>query len=548
MTRANRHWHVRGKAVAAWSLAGLATLVAAPPQAAHASADPAAAPSGAQPGAPITRFDINEIRVEGNTLLPQTDIEDAVYGFLGPGKTAQDIENARAALEALFTKRGYPTVSAEIPRQRVNDGVVVLKITERKVGRLRVTGSRYVSLDRIKEGAPSLAEGSVPNIHNVEHDILALNQLPARTVTPVLRAGRMPGTVDVDLQVVDQLPMHGSLELNNRSSADTTRLRLSGAVGYDNLWQRGDSATVFFQVAPERPSDALVFSGSYLFHVPGTDLSLLASYLKSDSNVTSVGSSNVIGKGQIAGARLLIPLTSDPQFVQTLSVGMDYKDFIQNLTLSGQGSSVPLQYYPTSATYQGNWNGDGQQTDLTTAFVFGTRGLGSGTAQFDANRYQASPSFYYVRGALGHTHDLPGDLQLCARAQAQVSPDPLVANEQFSVGGLDTVRGYEESEVLGDSGALLQTELRSPSLADKIGLTEVNEVRLHAFGDVSYAAINAPLPEQKRSYSLNSIGLGVRVRVFDHFNGQIEGATALSNGPVTKSGSDRVLFRLFGDF
>ncbi len=141
-----------------------------------------------------------------------------------------------------------------------------------------------------------------------------------------------------------------------------------------------------------------------------------------------------------------------------------------------------------------------------------------------------------------------GVLRLWARAQAQASPDPLVANEQFGVGGLDTVRGYEESEVLGDSGALLQTELRSPSLADTIGVPAVNELRFHAFGDTSYAAINGPLPEQKRSYSLNSVGAGVRVRVFDHYNGQVEGATALSNGPVTRSGSNRVLFRLFGDF
>lgn len=505
-----------------------------------------AAPAGTVGGA--TRFNLDEIRIEGNTLLPATEIEAAVYPFLGPDRTADDIEQARVALDALYNKRGFPTVSAEIPRQRVTDGVVTLKVTERSVGRLRVTGSRYFSLDAIRNRAPSLAEGRVPNIHRVEQDIQALNRQPGRSVTPVLQAGRAPGTVDVDLVVSDKFPAHGSIELNNRTSAGTTALRLSGAVGYDNLWQRGDSVSAFFQVAPQRPKDALVFSTSYLFHIPDTNLSLLASYLKSDSNVTSVGSTNVIGKGQILGARLLIPLTSDGFFSQTLSVGIDYKDFEQNLTLAGTGSSVPLQYYPAIATYQANWTGDGQQTDLTGNFVFGPRGIGSGNAVFDQNRYRALPNFYYVRAALAHTHDLPHEVQFWARAQTQISPDLIVANEQFSVGGQDAVRGYYESEVLGDNGASLQMEMRSPSLATAFGLPAVNELRFYAFSDLGYAAINNPLPEQRRSYALNSAGVGVRLRLFDRFSGALESATALTDGPTTKTGTNRVLFRLFGDF
>ena len=175
-------------------------------------------------------FEVDEYRVEGNTLLPGEEIEAAVYDFLGPGKTAADVERARAALDALYNKHGYPTVSAEIPRQGIADGVVILKITERTVGRLRVTGSKYSSLDAIRKGAPSLAEGSVPNINAVQHDLAALNLQPDRTVTPVLRAGKAPDTVDVDLQVQDQLPLRASLELDNRSSADTRPLRLSGSV------------------------------------------------------------------------------------------------------------------------------------------------------------------------------------------------------------------------------------------------------------------------------------------------------------------------------
>jgi hemolysin activation/secretion protein len=502
--------------------------------------------NSAATGGSASRFDIDEFQVHGNTVLSATEIEATVYDFLGPGKSAAEVEKARAALENLYRSKGYPTVTAEIPRQSVRGGVIVLAVTERKVGRVRVTGARYYEPDVIRQGAPSLQPGNVPDINAVQRDIVALNQLPGRTVTPVLRAGRAPDTVDVDLQVTDQLPLHGSLELDNRQSADTTPLRLSGSLSYDNLWQRGDSASFFFQVAPQRPSDATVFSGSYLFHVPGSNLSLLASYLKSDSNVASVGGTNVIGKGQIAGVRLLVPLGSDQAFVQTLSVGMDYKDFTQQLTLSGQGSNVPISYYPLTASYQANWNAGTSRTDLVASVVMGPP-IGSDSAVFDMNRFKASPSFFYTRAVLSHAHDLPWGMQAWARAQAQLAPAPLVPNEQLSVGGLDTVRGYRESEVLGDSGAILQMELRSPSLAETVG-RPFNDLRVHVFADLARAGINDPLPEQRRNFSLASVGAGVRARFADYLNASLEDAVVLANGPTTRSGSNHLLFRLYGDF
>ena len=115
-----------------------------------------------------------------------------------------------------------------------------------------VTGSRYFSLEKIKAKAPSLAEGKVPNFNGVQRDLLALNRHPDRQVTPTIRPGAEPGTFDVDLTVKDKLPLHGSLELNNRNSPDTTSLRLNGAISYSNLWQAGHTLGLSFQIAPER--------------------------------------------------------------------------------------------------------------------------------------------------------------------------------------------------------------------------------------------------------------------------------------------------------
>ena len=123
-----------------------------------------------------SRFDIDEFRIEGADNLPQIEVEAAVYPFLGPNKSAQDVEKARAAVEKAYHDRGLQTVTVAVPQQDAQRGFVVLKVTENRVGRLRVKGSRYFDLSNIKENAPSLKEGTLPNFQDVTKDIVSLNR------------------------------------------------------------------------------------------------------------------------------------------------------------------------------------------------------------------------------------------------------------------------------------------------------------------------------------------------------------------------------------
>jgi hemolysin activation/secretion protein len=498
----------------------------------------------AEPPHPL---DIQEYRVEGNTVLPPTDIERAVYDFLGPDRTPADIEKARAALEDLYQKRGYPTVTVEVPRQPADTGIVHITVTERRIGSLRVVNSHYHVPSAIKAGAPSLAPGTVPNVNDVRRDMLALNRQPGPVVTPALHAGRDPDTMDVDLDVTDTLPLHGSLELNNRRSADTTPLRLVGTLGYDNLFQRGDSIAMFFQVAPENTADALVFSGAYTLRIPGTDLSLLASYLKSDSDVAAIGGTDVVGKGQIAGLRLIVPFPERNSLTHSLTLGADYKDFAQSLTLQGQGNRVPLIYYPVTIAYAATLTAARSRTDLAAATVMGTPEFGGSTAELQLNRAYATGSFIYLKASLIHTRELPFGMQFWARIQGQASADALVPNEQFAAGGIDTVRGYLEAEVLGDDAAGFQLELRSPSFAEAVA-PQLNELRLHLFADAAETSINRPLPEQRRSYGLSSLGFGVQARFANHITAAFEDAVTLTDAITTKHDANALLFRILGDF
>ncbi|MEQ8659511.1 MAG: POTRA domain-containing protein, partial [Gammaproteobacteria bacterium] len=249
------------------------------------------------------RFDVWEYQVEGNTLLEATQIERAVYPFLGPERTIDDVEDARTALEKVYREAGYGTVLVDIPEQDVVGGVVRLAIVQGRVSRLKISGSRYFSLGRIRAQIPSLAEGSVPHLPAVQKELARVNQAsPDRTITPVLRPGRTPGTLEVELKVDDELPVHASLELNDRFTQNTERLRLNAEVRYGNLWQREHAITAAYQVAPQNRDNVEVFSSTYSFRLPDSDKVITLYGVKTSSDVAAIGTLGVVGDGIFGGA------------------------------------------------------------------------------------------------------------------------------------------------------------------------------------------------------------------------------------------------------
>ncbi|HTB81763.1 MAG TPA: ShlB/FhaC/HecB family hemolysin secretion/activation protein [Opitutaceae bacterium] len=492
---------------------------------------------------------IQEYQVKGAHLLSRIEIEEAVYPFLGPGRTKDDVEQARVALETAYHDKGYQTVTVEIPPQQVRGGIVLLHVIEAPVARLRVKGAHYFSPAQIKAQAPSLAEGRVINFNEVPTDIVALNQLPDRQVTPTLSAGAQPGTVDVDLTVKDSPPLHGSLELNNRYSANTTALRLNGSVSDSNLWQLGHTLGLSFQVSPENFNQVKVFSGYYLVHAQSVEgLSLMLQGTKQDSNVSTLGGAAVAGRGETLGARALLTLPAGKSFYHSLSLGLDYKHFDQDIMIGASEIVTPITYYPLSASYSATWLGQGQTTALNAGVTLHLRGTGSSTSTFDAKRFKADGGFIYFRGDLSHTHDLPAGLQLFGKVQGQISDEPLIDSEEFSGGGLDTARGYLEAEEIGDNGLFGSLELRSPSLLGWFGQAKAGEWRVYAFGDAGRLTINDPLPEQASRFDLASFGAGTRIRLEDHFSGSIDAALPLTSQSQTKAHDLRLTFRAGLDY
>ena len=497
----------------------------------------------------LASFYIREYRVEGARRLKTLEVEEAVYPFLGPGRTPGDVELARVALEKTYRDKGFQTVSVLIPQQDPRCGVIRLEVVEGKVGRLRVNGARFFLPSQIKREAPSLAEGAVPDMNQVSKEIVGLNRLADRRVTPVLRQGVETGTVDIDLNVEDKRPLHGSLELNNRYSSNTTELRVDGGLSYSNLFQLGHTAGVNFQVAPENVHDAMVFSGYYLARV-SDGISLMLQGTKQNSDVSTLGGAAVGGRGEILGLRVLRDLPGTAHFSQNFNFGIDYKHFDENIVIGPSTIASPIEYYPLSSSYGASWLTDNSFTEFNTSLNFHLRGLGSGGKDYANKRYNADGSYVYIRSDLAHTHDLSGGSQVFGKIQGQLASQPLVNGEQFAGGGLGTARGYLEGTALGDNGLFGSAEFRSPSLIgvpNKTG-ARADEWRFLAFADAGVLGLCNALPGQIQSYSFASAGAGMRFKLHSRYNGSIDAAVPFISQTDANAGDVRITFRGWAEF
>ncbi len=491
-------------------------------------------------------FDLLELRVKGSTKLDKKQLERTIYPFLGPKKSLENVDLARTALEELYRAQGYQTVSVDIPEQDVKNGVVYLQVVEGKVSRLKVKDARYFAMGKIKAGVPELAEGNVPHFPTMQKQLTELSgQSPDRKIQPVLRAGDTPGTLEVDLKVKDELPLHASVLLNGRNTFGTTRLRLITSLHYDNLWQAMHSASFMYQGSPENTDQVDVMAGTYALPIFSTDMRLAMYGVNSSSSsqIASAGSMDIIGIGSIFGGRLIAPLKTDlPDFYHSLTAGVDYKDFQENVRPVGSDETeTPIQYLPFLAQYTGSYRTDESFTALDLGMHFSVRGVGNDQAQFEQKRYKAKANYMYLTTDLKFKHDLPLGMEISTRFSNHLADSPLIANEQYSLGGALNVRGYYETQALVDDAVFGSLELYTPrfSTLDSVYL---NNLKFMAFIDSGNGWVLDPLPGQVNSYYLAGAGVGLNFQIQKFLMTALDvGFPFIALGPVSV-GDPRVDF------
>lgn len=491
-------------------------------------------------------FNVWEYEVRGVSVVEPEKIEAAVEPFLGPDKDFSTVEAAAKAIEKLYRDSGYPVVTVDIPEQDVLEGRVVILVVEGHVGNVKVVDSDYFLLSDIKKRIPSTTSGQVLNAEKLQRELDQVNSLSADLrVVPLLKQGEKPGEVDIELKVKDTMPVHGEIEYNNYASAQTSDTRLSASIGYDNLWQKYHSLSLQMMVTPDNMGEIEVVSATYVLPVE-KGASRLAFYAVASSSeidaFTATDSGLLVrGDSNIYGVRYVKPINENAEFQHAITLGMDYKDVLEEVLFTDdeekEGLLTPLDYGLVAAEYKATWRKKNYTTQAGGGVYFGVRSALNETSEFADKRYRAESNFIYWKASVQNSLRLPADFTLVSKLRFQFTDAPLISNEQLSIGGNNSVRGYFESQKMGDRGTSAGLELFTPVLLGSI--KKLSHFTLSTFVEGAAVETLVPLPGEgesaadvigtSESATLYSAGVGAAFSLFNDLSVKVDLAYPLKD-------------------
>jgi len=498
------------------------------------------------------RFDIGRYRVEGNTLLPQEQIDQAVAPYTGKARDFGDVQKALEALQEAYRERGYSAVQVYLPEQELARGEVQLKVIEGRISKLAISGNKFNDEANIRRSLPALAQGSVPNGNVVAKNLRLANENPGKQTNVTLRAGEKEGDVEATVEVRDENPSKWFLTLDNTGTPQTGYDRFGIGYQHSNIGNLDHAMTAMFITSVEKPSEVGIYSVGY--HMPlygyGSSIDLVAGYSDVNAGTTSTptGPLSFSGRGYITGARYNWHLDHHAGYDHKVILGLDYRYYDNACSVGAFGSAgcgaaaATYSVLPLSATYAGTWTLPAARAGFYGTVAANLGGFSKGgTAELQQARANADVHYWVMRAGLDGAQSLPGDWQVRGRLDMQYADEVLVPAEQFGIGGQNSVRGFLEREVSSDKGHSATLEVYTPELAPMIGLKEWN-ARLLAFYDLGRIYRVNPLPGEQLREGIASAGLGLRLALEKKFSLRFDLANIIQQGGTRQEGHWRFTF------
>lgn len=517
------------------------------------------------------RFDIQRFQVEGNSLLPQAEVDRIVAPFSGSQRNYGDVQKALEALEGAYRARGYGTVQVYVPEQELTQGTVRLLVTEGVVGKIVVAGNKHFDDANVRASLPDLQQGKAPNMRQLSEDIQLANENPAKQVEVTLGTGEEEGKVDARVNVADEKPEKFIFTLDNIGTGATGKLRAGFAYQNANVGDRDQVMTLAYTGSPDQPSSVKVDIYSFAYRIPFYSIgdSLDVIYGKSSVNTPSAQATGfaLAGKGDVFGLRWNHYFSRRGEYTSRLIAGFDDKyintrctnpvtgaPFGINPPAPDNAACTPYTVRPLSLTYAGQRQSPGRILDYSLGFyqnwATGTRyayATASGASGLDrysvmnadgngANQRATPDGFNYLKLTFSYLHALAGDWAVRAAFNGQYSNTPLPSIEQFSIAGSTAVRGFNERFVAMDKGFFVNLEVYSPELANAAGVPgSLKAVGFYDFGrSVNYlGSRSADLgqgPFEKAGIA--SIGAGLRYSIDKNVSLRVDLATVVDAGPA----------------
>jgi hemolysin activation/secretion protein len=461
----------------------------------------------------------------------------------------------------------YVPAEAVAEELKLEDGLLPIEVIEAVVSEVTITAynpdqeevqESLLAESVIREWSPVKA-GEVVNQKELDDFINLLNLNPDRYVSARVSKGAEPKSINVGYDIYEASPWHWYAQVDNAGSKQRRWSPRFGLIN-TNLTGRDDRFTAVYQFPIDEPGENYSMFGSYEFPVftPRLRLNVYAGY--SEFNIDPEGASgfNFFGNGWFYGGLLRYNVHQQDGwfFDVTTSLSREKSKITSSLFNSVLGSEVTMDLWGLGVDIHKS----DDMSNTSVAFNRIHSVGGSGDSDFDQARPGADSDFNIYTISAGHSRYLDADkIQRVSGSLRWVQPNERLVPARMTVyGGLYSVRGYKENEIVSDGGTLLSAQYEYDLVkhyeAEEGIKTEVEPMSAEkpflrrfaplAFIDMARAKVKHPAASEKNAEELCSIGVGTAITLGDHFDAGIYYGFPMRSTDDTRRGHGRWNFNL----
>ena len=387
--------------------------------------------------------------------------------------SARTIKGFTEYLLSEYTGRNYAGIYVYVPSDIVQagqeppDGVLPVNVIEAPVSQVGITSydisgkqkeKSYLRSKVIEAWSP-VEPNAVANQKELDRFVNLLNLNPDRYVSAIITRGTEPNSLAVRYDIVEANPWHWFAQVDNSGTEEREWAPRVGVVNTD-LIGFDDIFTIVYQAKPDSTYDEnySVF-GSYDFPLwgPRLRLNLYAGYGRFETTPAGSGV-NFIGNGYFYGGQLRYNLiqTADKWFFDLIG-GFSQEISKNSPQIPPFTSFLENQVRMDLVDYGFDLH---RRTDMKeTSFTFERIQNVGGSSQedFENSRLGGAEKYFALdTAALSHKQYLdPNKVNnLIATLRGIYPEDRLAPSKMTLFGGMYTVRGYDEDEIVADGGIL----------------------------------------------------------------------------------------------
>jgi hemolysin activation/secretion protein len=463
---------------------------------------------------------ISALKFSGNVALTTNDLNAVAKVFIGQDLGNAESETLRQQLTKYYVERGFLFADIRVAPQADKNGVLVIEINEGRLAEIRIRGTEGLSPDYISK---RLGDQAGPlNVNTlIDSYRLLLNDPLFKNINSSLLPGAEPGLALLDVEVVRAMPYKMDVYVNNfhPPAIGETALGVSGWLR--NLTGRGD--VLEFGAEHTQGSNPVNLSWSTPIATSTTMVSF--SYSQGKSSVIEEPMRTINIESMVTRYELGISRPVVESLSRRVSLGLAYAEEKSATTLSG----IPFSFTPgevDGVTRNKTLRLSQDWSEVGTVSVFTLHSL----FNFGRNNNQGGDlnapdrqCLYWNGQASWIGNLLENGTQLVLRGTLQRSRNRLLSMDRSSIGGVNTVRGYRENQLVRDRSTMGSIELRFPILS---GGKTGHSLQLVPFVDAGIGA-----NQGESSDSLRSAGIGVNWR-YTGWHADLNWASRLKSVPA----------------